>query len=196
MRAPFTELVIEGPFLLVKGFLLGFRSCSEPRPAYFFHRKAGIRRQTLRDLLSDWLELETLVHLCLEDAAVDRFLAALQSARGTVDLRLRSRRRIMGARFSFSYEVYNRELAAECRSLLEHPPEGVQVSGGQAAETAIAGAPAELSLGYAPEPLWALKGKGEVQGEFAGIAEFYRSCRQSSLAPFLLCGEIELRLAD
>ena len=76
MEKTFSEIVIEGPFILVKGFLIGFRSAMDPFD-YFFHRKAGIRRETLRDVMVDLFELENLVHVCVEEA---RFQVTLSSS--------------------------------------------------------------------------------------------------------------------
>jgi len=49
MSTPFTELIIKAPFMLVKGFLLGFMHGRNESFDYFFYRKAGIRRETLTD---------------------------------------------------------------------------------------------------------------------------------------------------
>ncbi|MBD3223891.1 MAG: hypothetical protein GF313_04130, partial [Caldithrix sp.] len=65
MSRKFSELVIEGPFMLVKGFLVGFLAVKNPEGRYFFHRKAGIRRETFKEFLKDFFELDNYVHLCL-----------------------------------------------------------------------------------------------------------------------------------
>ena len=71
VKTTFSELVIEGAFALVKGFLMGFLCTYPELPRYFLHRKIGIRRHTLRDFLSELFEFENLVHLCLEDSVVE-----------------------------------------------------------------------------------------------------------------------------
>ena len=72
MQEKFTELVVSGSFALVKGFLLGFKGGSETDFCYFFHRKSGIRRDTLVELLKEVLDLDNYVHLCLEDKVVQQ----------------------------------------------------------------------------------------------------------------------------
>jgi hypothetical protein len=194
MKTTFTELVIEGPFILVKGFLMGYWATQDHPPRYFFHRKAGIRRQTLRDLMVELFELENMVHLCLEDSAVPTFEVALEKAGRIIGLKVRSKRKVLSASFQFSYEVYNRELADACQELIQGLPEGVSLSGHEPIEEVTHHAGPELSAGYAPEPLFALRGKGNAQGDFDGLIKFYLACRHSKAAPFMLLGEVDLTL--
>ncbi len=195
MKTTYTELVIEGPFILVKGFLMGFWATQISQPRYFIHRKAGIRRQTLRDVVVELFELENLVHLCLEDEAVPAFEAAIQKANKVIGIQLRSKREVLSASFQFSYEVYNRELARSCRELIDTVPSGVQLTGHDPIEENTVHPGPELSAGYAPEPLFALRGKGRAEGDFHGIITFYLACRHFDAASFMLVGEVDLELA-
>jgi hypothetical protein len=192
MNTTYTELVIEGPFILVKGFLMGFWATQPTPPPYFIHRKAGIRRSTLRDLVVELFELENLVHLCLADDAVAAFEVAVEKAGQVIGLKIRSKRRVLSANFQFSYEVYNRELAATCRELMAGLPDSVQLSGHEPIEEMTHHPGPELSAGYAPEPLFALRGKGNAEGDFHALIQFYLACRHSDAAPFMLLGEVNL----
>jgi len=76
MSAKFSEIVIEGSFMLVKGFILGFLSSRESTDRYFFHRKVGIRRETFREMLKEFFELDNYAHVCLDNSLVDEFKEA------------------------------------------------------------------------------------------------------------------------
>lgn len=54
MNQAFYEVVLEGNFMLVRGFVIGFLSSVKPKGLHFFHRKAGIRRATLKDFLREF----------------------------------------------------------------------------------------------------------------------------------------------
>ena len=84
MEKAYTELVIAGPFALVKGFLMGFRCGIETEFNYFFHRKCGIRRDTLAELVKEALDMDNYVHLCLENDVLDRFREAVEKAQPVV----------------------------------------------------------------------------------------------------------------
>ena len=105
MAKGFSELVIEGPFGLVKGFLMGFIYGSGKEYNYFFHRKEGIRRETFKEILKELFEYENYVHVCLENEAVAKFSEAIDYAHEKIGLSVKS------AYFSFSYELFNEELS-------------------------------------------------------------------------------------
>ena len=103
----FSEIVIKGPFFLVKGFLMGYLYASSKKFEYFFHRKTGIRRETLKDLIKEYFEFESNVHLCMENNVVPKFLSAIENSYEKIGLSVESVKTIQSACFSFSYEIFN-----------------------------------------------------------------------------------------
>ena len=90
MVKSFSEIVIEGHFGLVKGFLMGFLYGGEKEFSYFFHRKSGIRRETFKDLLKELFEFENYVHLCIENSKVSKFNKAIEKSHDKIGLQVRS----------------------------------------------------------------------------------------------------------
>ena len=117
MQKSFSELVIEGPFLLVKGFILGFLHGSENEVDYFFHRKHGIRRETFKEFIKELFEFENHVHVCLNNNIVPKFLKAIEETKENIELEVKSVKAIKSANFSFSFEIFNEELAKETEAL-------------------------------------------------------------------------------
>ena len=115
MEAKFSELVISGSFALVKGFLLGFRGGTGKDFDYFFHRKSGIRRDTLAELLKEVLDMDNYVHLCLEQAVVQDFKQAVAGAEPLVGVKIKKARPIKLGRFDFSFVINNREAAEKVK---------------------------------------------------------------------------------
>ena len=190
----FSELVIGGPFILVKGFLMGFWSSREPQPRYFFHRKAGIRRETLRDVLVELFELENLVHLCLEDDVVPAFQEAIDRAHDVIGISVRSVKGISGAEFEFSFEIFSRDLADACRSALAEIPEGVDLIGFAPEEEVHEDEAKDGLSRYAPVHAYAYRGKGRVKGDFGGVVDLLLRVKRCRASQFILTGEIELDL--
>jgi len=76
MKQSFYEVVLEGNFMLVRGFLIGFLSAKKPSGLFFFHRKSGIRRETLKEFLREFFEMENHVHFCIESDLIEDFRKA------------------------------------------------------------------------------------------------------------------------
>ena len=194
MQRAFSELVIEGPFILVKGFLMGFWSTQEPPPQYFFHRKAGIRRETLRDALVELFELENMVHVCLEEAAVQPFQDAVVRAKSVIGLSVRSVKKVVAAEFEFSFEMFSEELADEGKGIFGHLPEGVELVSFEPEEVVHEIQKGRRYAGYAPVRPYVYKGMGHCKGEFGGVVDLFLKCKRSKAASFILTGKIELTL--
>ncbi len=191
---PFSELVIEGPFLLVKGFLVGFLSCAKPEGKYFFHRKSGIRRETLKDFLKDFFELDNYVHLCLETELVDQFLGAAKFYQEKTGMKVQSVRSIRSASFSIAYEFYNEKLAGKAKKMLQDLPSGVKIT--DYAPLEIKDERGEGIEAYAPLHKFTSRGKGEVVGDFGGVLELYLTIKRSDISESIICSDVRLDLEE
>jgi len=109
MAARFAEMVISSPFVLVKGFLLGWIQGRDDRPAYYFSRKSGIRTETLAEHLKDWLGLENYVHLCLECDHVASFKAAVTATQAKLGMEIISCKEIRSVYFEFNANLHDKE---------------------------------------------------------------------------------------
>jgi hypothetical protein len=194
MQAKFSELVVSGSFALVKGFLLGFKGGSETDFSYFFHRKSGIRRDTLAELLKEVLDLDNYVHLCLEDRVVPDFKRAVAEAEPLVGIKIKNERPIKEARFDFSFIIKNREAAGKVKQVLAELPEGVELLDYEPVEethddkSAIGG--------YAPEVPYQLKGSGTVRGEFGGVIELFLTAKRMPEGQLVLLSDMVLGFED
>jgi|GEM_PF-477208 hypothetical protein len=194
MPRTFYELVIEGPFTLVKGFVLGFLSREEPLPRYFFHRKEGIRRETLREVLAEVLPLENFVYICLEERVVSEFEKAVKRVEPILELRVRSRRKILGAEFRFSFEVYNEELADEIKRILQARPRTAELMDFREHEEV--NDETKGLAGYTPTHRYRYSGSGKVTGDFEGVIDFYLLCKRCTASEFIQAEEVRLKLEE
>ena len=189
MRKTFSELVIDGHFVLVKGFLLGHWSSQDPQPQYFFHRNTGIHHETFKDLLAKLFELEDQVPLCLEDGAVPAFQQAVDRANPIIGISVKSVRQIETGDFEFSFHIYNRQIGEECQSIFSNLPEEVQLIEFEPEETIR-----EEGKGDPRLHAYEYEGKGIARGDFGGVKDLYLTCKKSTASPFITTGEIKLNL--
>jgi hypothetical protein len=194
MQKSFSELVIEGPFLLVKGFILGFLHGSENEVDYFFHRKHGIRRETFKEFIKELFEFENHVHVCLNNNIVPKFLKAVKQTKENIELEVKSVRAIKSANFTFSFEIFNEELTKETRALFEKSPAGIKINDYKPVEKK-----SEEAVGieaYAPAHSFEARGSGKAEGDFHDIMELFLNIKRSKAANSIICSEINLELED
>ncbi len=194
MQAKFTELVVSGSFALVKGFLLGFKGGTGTDFSYFFHRKSGIRRDTLAELLKEVLDLDNYVHLCLDDKVVPDFKRAVAEAEPLVGIKIKNQRPITGARFDFSFSINNREAAEKVKEVLADLPEGLELLGYEPVEE-IHEENAAIG-GYAPQHTYRFKGNGTLLGDFGGVMEMFLRAKRMPEGQLVLLSDLILEFED
>jgi len=194
MQKSFSELVIEGQFVLVKGFILGFLYGSGQEFDYFFHRKHGIRRDTFREFIKELFEFESHVYVCLDNKVLPKFLKAIEKSKEKIGLKLKSVRTINSANFTFSFEIFNKDLAGEIKRVFENSPAGVKVIDYKPIEEVSTDA---IGIeGYAPVHSFVARGSGTAEGNFHDIMELYLNIKRSKGSESIMCSKISLDLEE
>ncbi len=192
MSNKYSEIVIEGNFMLAKGFLLGFLSQTKPESKYFLHRKSGIRRSTFSEMLKEFFELDNYVHFCLEDSLVESFKKAAELYTKVTDNKIKSVKPVKSASFTFAYEFYNKEYAEVANHMLANLPEGVTLEDYFPYEEKDE--EGEGVEAYAPLHSYTMRAKGRLNGDFEGIMDLYLQIKKSNLSESIMCSEVELKL--
>ena len=191
MLKTFSEVVVNGSFSVVKGFVLGFLSTRHPDARYYFYQKSGIiRHDSLAGLLKDYLELEQSVYLCLEDTALDDFYRAVEWATPKIGISIREKRPVYSAEVKFSFKIFNRELAERCKSIFDEIPDGVEIRDFAPHERYDENAP-EYSFTGSSHP-YSYLGSGCAFGSFDGIIQLFLQCKRSQCSEFITCSEVKL----
>jgi len=192
MNQPFYEIVIEGPFMLVKGFVVGFLAGVKPDGEYFFHRKAGIRRETLKGFLREFFELDNHVHLCLEPDLIERFKKAAELYKTKTGMKIESIKPIKSASFTFAYEFFNEDLANKARDMLTKLPKNVELKDYfpfVEKDNEARGVEA-----YAPLHDFTSRAKGKIEGDFEGAMKVYLDIKRSEFSESVMCDDVLLEL--
>lgn len=194
MGVQYYELIIRSPFLLVKGFLMGYMHGRGESFKYFFHRKAGIRRETLGEVLKEYLTMDNYTHLCLPENVAEHFVSALRGAEPTIGCTVEKKRLITGAEFTFSFDLYNENQINQCKELFRNVPAGVELINFHPLERR------DVRLKgikeYAPVHPFTYQGQGTAQGDFEAVVDFYLTIKRSGLTDFILCSEIRLKYQE
>ena len=190
----FSEIVIKGPFFLVKGFLTGYSFGSDKIINYFFHRKSGIRRETLKDFIKEYFEFENYVHLCIEDDALSKFISAIKKSHDKIGLSVESVKSIKSAGFSFSYEVFNEKMDKEINSLFEKSKKDVKIIDFNPRKQKSVDA--EGIEAYAPIHAYISTGDGKVEGPFYHVMNLFLSIKRSKAADLISCSDIILQFKE
>ena len=192
MSQTFYEIVLEGNFMLVRGFVIGFLASVKPDGMHFFHRKAGIRRETLKDFLRDFFEMDNFVHFCIEGDLIERFKKAVECYEQETEMKMKSIKQINGARFSFAYEFYNEKLAKETKEIFSNIPEGVTIRNYNPKVSKDEEGKG-IEGGYAPLHEFTARGKGVVDGDFGHVIELFLKIKRSDLSETIICSDVDLK---
>ncbi len=191
MSTRFKELVISGSFGLVKGFLLGYRSGRGTDFRYFFHRKSGIRRDTLGELVKEVFDMENLVHVCIEESEAGGFKNAVTQNSAAVGMEVKKEREIKGARFDFSFSVSDRDFAARLKQALLDLPPGVAIEGYHPEEKENKSVRAYGTLAD-----YTFVGQGTIAGEFDGVMDFFLRIKRTPEGQKVLISDMALEFED
>jgi len=172
MRRKHYEIVIEGPFDLIRGFIIGFLEGRKVEGAIIFEREHHIKRESeLEQLLRVIHVEEDRVHMIIEEAIYRLLCEALDNRKHMIKLKIISEREIVRAHFNFTYAAYAKRFGDELKNLFSKMPEGVQLEGYQPEE--IERETKDSTAGYAPEHNYEIKAKGRVSGPAHEVIDFY-----------------------
>jgi hypothetical protein len=181
MSDRYYELAIEGPTGRTLGFVQGFLAGHHKGRRVLDAYQEGFDTDTLRERLREFFRpsMQTY-HLLVPEDLVTLVEEAVQEGvdRG-MDIEIRDKRPLTGARFPFSFQIFSREHGARCRSLFDPPPEGITCEDASFRE--VIHPEAKGVEAYAPAHHYELTGEGTVEGEVTAVLELHRTCRDEEL---------------
>jgi hypothetical protein len=192
MRRQWYEIVIEGPFDLIKGFIVGFFEGRRISGAIIFEREHHVKREgEIEHLLRAIHIEEDRVHMIMGKRTFRILDQALNKRKHEIPLKVVSEKEIVRAHFNFTYAAYAKRFGADLKNLFSQLPEGVRLEGYQPEE--IKREEKESTAGYAPLHKYEIKAKGRVTGLTGQVIDFYDRLEHNALIEF---EEIELEFQD
>ncbi len=183
MSKNFYEIVVEGNYHTIYGLLEGYLLGSEKSWNYYFSKKVNIKRDTLSDVLKQWVTLgNKLHHIIIEEEFLHSIKTALskngnQKHFGTAFIK--SEKKIRGAVFAFEFKAYAKKFADEIKAIISNLPEGTSLVDYSPKETEDKNAKGvEL---YSPEHEYEFRGRGKVKGSFPQIIDVWNTFEEHPL---------------
>ncbi len=131
MSKNFYEIVVEGNYHTICGLLEGYMLGSGKSWNYYFSKKVNIKRDTLSDVLKQWVSLGNKIHHIIIE---EEFLTGIKTALlksgnrkhfGTTFIK--SEKKINGAIFAFEFKAYAKKFADEIKAIVNNLPEGTSL---------------------------------------------------------------------
>ena len=180
MNRRYFELVVEGQFELIKGFVLGFLVGKGIHESAVFAREHHVKGDTdLKHVLRALTGKEDQARVVVEEGVCQSLAQSLANVREALPLRLVSTREISGAHAVFTYEAYAKEMGDELKALFVNPPEGVAVADYESEEKVEPGGKGIEA--YAPLHHYEIKAKGRITGAVRPLIDFYDQLEQHPL---------------
>jgi len=180
MRKKWYEIVIEGSFGLIKGFVIGFFEGRKVGGAIIFERQHHVKREDgLEHLLRAVHIEEDRVHILMSERMFRMLDQALNNRKHGVPLKIVSKKEIVRAHFNFTYAAYAKRFGDELKNLFGKLPQGVRLKGYQPKE--IERETKDSTNGYAPLHKYEIKAKGRVSGPAKGVIYFYDRLEHNKL---------------
>lgn len=177
----FYELVIAGPYLMGKGFIYGLLEGSKAKGMAVFSRENKIKTETFVELVMEWTHLhESLCHLIAEESLIGLIREGIENTAESVNLTLKSVKKITKASFDFHYEVYAKKYGEEIWLIFASLPSELKISRDYNPVEEIHPEGTKLEE-YAPLHPYKLQARGSVEGPLDVLLGFYKQVQEYDL---------------
>jgi hypothetical protein len=180
MTKKYYEVVIEGSFDLIKGFVLGFLQGKGIEGEAVFSAERHIKQsegigQLLRQLTRRGDKSSIII-----GEGVGRLLQeALARIGDDLDLEVLSVREIKAAHFDFDFRTYAKKAGEGLKEIFQNLPAGVTLEGFELQEDVRPEAKGVEA--YAPLHHYEIRGKGRVTGDAKAVIDFYDRIEHNEL---------------
>jgi hypothetical protein len=166
MGSGFVEVVFEGHYNTVRGYVEGLQDGMGTSGKFFFSAETGIEAETLSELIREWVSLgHKLHHVVMEEELFNKIRDILSKKNQDAVMApnsIKSLKIVKGAAFAFEFEAYAQKYADEIKALLDGLPEGVSLRDYQPEEK-INHEAVGVEL-YTPAHDYIFRGKGSIGG--------------------------------
>ena len=189
MTTTYTEIMIKGEPLLIKGFVIGLLEGRGDKGDTFVEEECLVEEDSpLSMILHFFTGHAHMIPVIAESGKVELICNALQNRKEEIPSEVMSVREVTGAFFEFKYKTFSEEVGKSLRAFFSDLPEGVEVKPGY--EPAEKKTPRGKGVeAYTPLHDYELKGSGIIRG---GVKEVYRFYCRAGLFEVVELGKLTL----
>jgi hypothetical protein len=173
MIKKYCEVVLEGSFDLIKGFVLGYLEGSGIKGEAIFEAEHHIENESKFGQLLRFIGAKgDRTNLLVGSGLHDLLREAIEKRNLQNDLKIVSAREITEATFEFSYHAYSRKLGEELKTLFGSLPPGVRIEKGRGPKETVNPEGKGVEA-YAPLHEYEIEAKGEIHGPVKEVINLY-----------------------
>ena len=173
MNKKYNEVVFEGSFELMKGFVLGFLEGRGIQGEAIFEAEHHIENESKFGQLLRFIGAKgDRTNLIVGAGLHDLIRQAIENRNLKNDLKIVSVREITEAYFEFSYHAYSRKLGEELKVLFGSLPPGLRIEKASCPKETI-NPEAKGIEAYAPLHEYEIEASGEIHGPVKEVIDLY-----------------------
>ncbi len=192
MERKYIELVIAGPFAIVKAWITGYLQGLGIEEGFYFSRDCHIRRETLAERVMEWAGLHTShTFLIIWEELLEKVEHAISSHREDMKFTVEAKNQVESASFKFYYHAFTKKDGEELKNYFETLPKALELKDYMPDE--IIYEDAKGAEGYAPLHSYEIKAHGVIEGPFIEVLNAHRDAGEFALTSL---EEIRLKLTE
>lgn len=173
MIKKYYEVVFEGSFDFMKGFVLGYLEGSGIQGEAIFETGHHIENENKFGQLLRFIGTKgDRTNLIVGSGLYDLIRKAIEKRNLKNDLKIVSVREITEAYFEFSYHAYSRKLGEELKTLFGSLPPGLRIEQGYGPKETVNPEGKGIEA-YAPLHEYEIEAKGEIHGPVKEVINLY-----------------------
>lgn len=191
-KKTYYEVVIEGHYNMVFGVLEGYLLGSKKDWNYWFSGDAGVEKETLTEIISEWFSIKTKIHhLIMEEDFWNDFHSELNRHPDKPKVNkkyIKSSKKIKSSTFDFQFRCYSQKYGEDIKFLIKSLPDNIILHNYNPQETIRDGAKGVEM--YAPEHEYVLEGSGSIEGNIDDLIKMRNKFCEN---PLIETGYIKLQ---
>ena len=193
MMKKYYEVVLEGSFEIMKGFVIGFLEGRGIQGEAVFGEEHHVENESMFGQLMRLIGRKgDQAHLIIGSGFHELLSKAIERRKEELDLKVVSVREIGDAHFEFRFKAFTRELGAELKARFDSLPEGLTMGKGYEAQEKSVPEGKGVEA-YAPLHEYELRAKGEIHGSIKAAIDFYGEIEHHDMVEL---GNIRLEYVD
>jgi len=181
MMKVYYEVIVEGSFDLIKGFVLGYLEGSGIQGEAIFEEEHHVENESKFGQLMRLIGVKgNQVHLIAGAGIHNLLKEAVNRRRDELKINLVSEKEIVDAHFDFTYKAFAREFGEQLKDLFGNLPEGLQMNQGYEPKETVRPEGKGVEA-YAPLHEYEIKAKGRISGPIKAVIDYYGKVEHNAL---------------